>query len=95
MHAKIWVPNRLGLVSKWMSKKRSDMSREAAKKIIDLLVKHGAEQNAILAEVQSMCAEDEFRKYKQMIAKSMGSMLLDVINPLVELYPDLKPSELE
>jgi hypothetical protein len=25
----------------------------------------------------------------------MGSMLLDVINPIVELYPDLKPSQLE
>jgi hypothetical protein len=35
------------------------MSREAAKKIIDLVVKQGAEQSAILAEVQSMCAEDE------------------------------------
>ena len=95
MHAKIWVPNRLGLVSKWMSKKRSDMSREAAKKIIDLVVKHGAEQNAILTEVQSMCAEDEFQKYKQMIAQSMGSMLLDVINPIVEMYPDLKPPQLD
>ena len=71
------------------------MAREAARKIIDLIVKHGAEQNAILAEVRSMCQEDEFQKYKQMIAQSMGSMLLDVINPLVELYPDLKPPELE
>jgi hypothetical protein len=26
------------------------MSREAAKKIIDLMLRHGAEQNAVLAE---------------------------------------------
>jgi hypothetical protein len=71
------------------------MSREAARKIIDLMVKHGAEQNAILAEVRPVCAEDEFQRYKRMIGRSMGSMLLDVINPMVELYPDLKPSELE
>jgi hypothetical protein len=25
----------------------------------------------------------------------MGCMLLDVINPIVELYPDLKPSQLD
>jgi hypothetical protein len=25
----------------------------------------------------------------------MGCMLLDLINPIVELYPDLKPSQLE
>jgi hypothetical protein len=71
------------------------MSREAARKIIDLMIKHGAEQNAVLTEVQSMCAEDEFRKYKHMIGQSMGSMLLDVIDPIVELYPDLRPPPLE
>src|SRR5712691_1351017 len=41
---------------------RFDMAREAARKIIDLIVKHGAEQNAILTEVRSMCPEDEFQK---------------------------------
>lgn len=71
------------------------MSREAAKRIIDLMVKHGAEQNAVLAEIRSICADDEFQEYKRMIGQSMGCMLLDVINPIVQLYPDLKPSQLE
>jgi hypothetical protein len=71
------------------------MSREAAKKIVDLMVRHGAEQDAVLAEIQSICADHEFQKYKRMIGRSMGCMLLDVINPIVELYPDLKPSQLE
>jgi hypothetical protein len=75
--------------------RRLKMSREAAKKIVDLMIKHGAEQNAVLAEIQSICAEDEFQTYKRMIGQSMGCMLLDVINPIVELYPDLKPSQLE
>jgi hypothetical protein len=30
-----------------------------------------------------------------MIGQSMGCMLLDVINPLVERYADLKPPQLE
>jgi hypothetical protein len=71
------------------------MSREAAKKIVDLMITHGAEQNAVLAEIQSICADHEFQRYKRMIGQSMGCMLLDVINPIVELYPDLKPSQLE
>lgn len=71
------------------------MSREAARKIIDLMVKHGAEQDAILAEIRSVCTDDEFQKYKRMIGRSMGCMLLDVINPIVELYPDLNPAQLE
>jgi hypothetical protein len=71
------------------------MSREAAKKIIDLMLRLGAEQNAALAEIRSICAEDEFQSYKQMIGQSMGCMFLDVINPLVERYPYLKPPQLE
>jgi hypothetical protein len=38
------------------------MSREAAKKIVDLMIKDGAEQNAILAEIQPICSADEFQK---------------------------------
>jgi hypothetical protein len=71
------------------------MSREAAKKIIDLMVRHAAEQNAALVEVQGICTEDDFREYKQMIGRSMGSMLLDVVYPIVERYPDLKPPQLD
>jgi hypothetical protein len=44
---------------------------------------------------QSICSGDETEKYKRMIGQSMGCMLLDVINPIVELYPDLKPPRLE
>jgi hypothetical protein len=39
----------------------SEMSREAAKKIIELMVKHGAEQNAVLGDIRSICARDEFK----------------------------------
>ena len=73
----------------------SEMSREAAKKIVDLMIKHGAEQNALLAEIEPICSDDEFQNYKRMIGQSMGSLLLDVINPIAELHPDLKPSQLE
>src|ERR671922_248934 len=68
---------------------------QPAKKIIDLMVKHGAEQNAVLAEIEPICSADEFQNYKRMIGQSMGSLLLNVINPIVELHPDLKPSQLE
>jgi hypothetical protein len=40
------------------------MSREAAKKIVDLMIKHGAEQNALLAETEPICSDYEFQKYK-------------------------------
>ena len=71
------------------------MSKEAAKLILDVLIRHAAEQDAVLAEIKKLCTEDEFNKYKGMIGQSMGSMLLDVINPIVAQYPDIKPPQFE
>jgi hypothetical protein len=48
-----------------------------------------------LAEIQSICTDDEFHNYRRMIGQSMGCMLLDVMNPIVEMYPDLKPARLD
>jgi hypothetical protein len=63
--------------------------------IMDLMLKHAAEQNAVVSQARPMCTDDEFGRYRQMIAQSMGSILLDVMNPIIELYPDLKPPQLE
>jgi hypothetical protein len=71
------------------------MSRQAAKAIVDLMVRQGAQQNALLAEIRSSCTEDEFQRFKSMIGRSMASMLLDVINPIVEMHPDLRPPKLD
>jgi hypothetical protein len=71
------------------------MSRDAAKKGLDLVLKHGAEQDLVLSEIKPSCSDDEFKQYREMTGKSMGAMLLDVINPIVQKYPDLKPPQLK
>ena len=71
------------------------MSRQAAKLLLDVILRHGAEQDAVLADIEKLCAIDEFDRYKRMIGKSMGTMLLDIINPIVGKYPELKPPEME
>jgi hypothetical protein len=71
------------------------MSRKAAAKIVDVVMRHGAEQDQALIDIQPICSPDEFETYKQMIGKSMGAMLLDVLNPIFEKHPDLKPPQLE
>jgi hypothetical protein len=70
------------------------MSREAAKKLLSIVLRHSAEQDAVLLELQKICSEDEFNQYRKMVGKSMGAMLLEIINPIVAKYPDLKPPEL-
>lgn len=64
-------------------------------RLMDVVVKNAAEQNAALARIQPMCSENEFSEYRRMIGKSMGAMLFEVINPIVAKYPELKPAQLQ
>jgi hypothetical protein len=70
------------------------MSREAAKKLLSIALRHASEQDAALVELQKICSEDEFNQYEKMVGESMGTMLLEIINPIVAKYPDLEPPEL-
>jgi hypothetical protein len=70
------------------------MSRDAAKIIMEIVTRNAAEQDAVLTEIQPPCTEDEFNEYRQMIGKSLGTMLVEIIHPFVAKYPELKPTEL-
>jgi hypothetical protein len=71
------------------------MSRDAAKIIMEVVTRNAAEQDAALAQIQSLCTEDEFGEYRRMIGRSMGAMFFEIISPIVVKYPELKPSELK
>jgi hypothetical protein len=42
-----------------------------------------------------ICSDEGFKSYKLMIGATMASMLVDVMNPIIALYPDLRPPRLE
>jgi hypothetical protein len=67
------------------------MSKEAARRIMDQMVRHGAEQNQVLLDIMPLCSDEDFIAYKRMIGASMGSLLDDVMNPIIAIYPDLCP----
>jgi hypothetical protein len=71
------------------------MSREAAAEVLRVILEHGREQDAVLERIRSECGDDEFNWFRRMIGYSMGAMLLDVINPIVAKYPELKPPGLD
>jgi hypothetical protein len=71
------------------------MSKAAAKELLDVALRSAAEQDAVLDKIVGLCSPDEFSEYKRMIGRSMGALLLDVINPIVAKYPDLKPQEMK
>lgn len=71
------------------------MDKQVASSIIDLMVEFGDRLNSSVIEVKCSSSEEEFNNYKNAVGKIMGYMLLDVINPIVEEYPDLKPEGLD
>jgi hypothetical protein len=41
------------------------MSRDAAQKLLETVIRRGGEQDQVLGEIQSMCAPDEFNEYRR------------------------------
>jgi hypothetical protein len=72
----------------------NEMSREAAKIIMEVVARNAAEQDAALTKIQPLCTENEFNEYRRMIGKSMGTMLVEIIHPVIAKYPELKPLQL-
>jgi hypothetical protein len=72
------------------------MSAEiAAEKLMQTLVRQGAELNSCLIEMKGICTDSDFAKFRAIVGKVMGSMLVDGINVLSKEFPELKPRGLE
>jgi hypothetical protein len=70
------------------------MSRAAAKKLLDTVLRQSGELDAVLIDIQAACTPEEFKEFRKIVGNVMGSVLFDAINPIVAKYPDLKPPEL-
>ena len=70
------------------------MSQHAAKIIMEVVTKNIAEQDAALIKIRPLCTEGEFGEYRRMIGKSMGTVLTEIIHPIVAKYPELKAPQM-
>jgi hypothetical protein len=66
-----------------------------ARQVSDLMLECGAKLDASVAAMQSKLPEDEFVEYRRAIGRVMGAMLLDIMNPIYERHPQIKPSHLD
>ncbi len=71
------------------------MNKQVASEVVDLMIELGDKLNHSVSLVQSSCTENEFTVYRRAVANIMGSILLDVMNPIIDEHPDLKPNKLE
>ena len=70
------------------------MDKEIAAEISDLMLECSKKFDASIDRVMSTCSDVEFKRYRDTVGELMGIMLLDVMNPIYQAHPELKPSQL-
>ena len=71
------------------------MKKENAIVLSELMLEYGGKLNDTLAQIEPNCKKEEFEVYRKAIAKIMGYMLIEVMNPIYEQFPELKPENLK
>ena len=71
------------------------MKRDVAEAINKLMLEYGAQLDASVRLVMDSCSPSEFEAYRGAVGQIMGTMLLDVMNPIYREHPDLKPPQLD
>lgn len=71
------------------------MHRDVAEKVVSECIQTSARLNSLLREVEADCSADEFKKLKRGIGAVLGSLLIEVLNPLLNEHPDLRPTGLD
>ena len=69
-------------------------SEKIAEEISKLMLEFGARLDASVALVKDNCTAEELQLYRRAVGEIMGAMLLDIMNPLYEKHPRLKPEQL-
>jgi hypothetical protein len=63
--------------------------------ISGVMLDTGKTLNASLTQVQENCSAAEFERYRRIVARIMGEILVEVMNPIYATHPELKPDELK
>lgn len=67
-------------------------NRAVAEKVVRMAERHSEELNRTLAECATAMTGDEFSSYKQATGMVMGSLFVELMDPIYRQYPDLEPS---
>jgi hypothetical protein len=64
----------------------------SAKQIKELMLDIYTRLFESIPRIEANCTNREVEAYKDAVSKVMGSIVIDVLEPLYEAHPDLKPS---
>jgi hypothetical protein len=70
------------------------MERETAQSVLALMFEYGGKLNDAMLMIRETSDEEEFARYRRAIGTVLDSTFEQIINPILEEYPDLKPQSL-
>jgi hypothetical protein len=68
-------------------------NKETAREVEKSLRECGAALDRTVRLVRDTCPEQEFKAYRRIVAQIMGTMYVDVRQPIHRRFPDLEPEE--
>ena len=69
-------------------------NKDVAREIVRVMLEAGARIDATVALVQDQATPDELAQYRQAAGVVMSDLLFEIMNPIFEQHPDLKPPQL-
>jgi len=70
------------------------MERETARSVLAVMFEYGGKLNDAMLEIRETSDEEEFARYRRAIGNVLDSVFDQIINPILEEHPDLKPEQL-
>jgi len=70
------------------------MDKQAATKIVEILLKCSGSIDQSIALAREGSSEREFETFRTSAGRVMGSIFLDLLAPIFREHPDLEPDEL-
>ena len=71
------------------------MNKETAVKILRHVNAMLEQGNHVLHVVNNACAEDERKRYHEVLGAAVANIDLDLLEPIYKQYPDLRPKDME
>jgi len=70
------------------------MERETAQSVLALMFDYGGKLNDAMLKVRETSDQEEFARYRRAFGNVLESAFEQIINPILEEHPDLKPDQL-
>lgn len=70
------------------------MKRDVAQSVLALMFEYGGKLNDAMLKIRETSDEEEFARYRRAIGNVLDSAFAQIIDPILEEHPDLKPDQL-